>query len=65
MVSYIWFPEPLFGQGDSEAVYGFDEYGAQAVTVWAIKAGNQVSTTLVVDVQPFIRFIYFPLISKP
>jgi hypothetical protein len=65
VVSFIWFPEPLFGQGTSEAIYGFNEAGAHAVTVWAIQAGTQVSSTLVVDVQPFIRFFYFPIIGTP
>jgi hypothetical protein len=33
LVSYIWYPEPLGGQGTAVAVYDFDERGVQAVTV--------------------------------
>jgi hypothetical protein len=64
LVSYLWYPEPLAGQGTAEALYTFNEYGAQAVWVWAINAGNQVSATLVLDVQPFNWVNYFPLVSR-
>ena len=65
MVSYFWFPSPLSGQGTAEAIFAFDRSGAQDVTVWAINAGGQVTSTLSVDVQPIIRSYYLPLINMP
>ena len=63
-VSFIWMPPPVSGQLTSQPSFLFDEFGPVDVTVWAVNSGGQVSTTMTLDVSPFIRYYHFPLVES-
>jgi hypothetical protein len=63
-ISFLWSPPPQSGQWTNQVVYVFDCDGKREITVWAIQAGQVISRTSVVTIQPMIRYLYFPLIGR-
>lgn len=62
-VSFIWMPPPLSGQLTAQPSFVFEGFGPHDVTVWAVQAEAQVSSTITLQVGPFIRHYYFPLVG--